>query len=302
MSKRSTQPRRGVMRRSKRRADVRLPALSRPKQRAWFVGVLALGGIVIGATVILADVPGLLWHGIAQSVARAGLVAEQVEIVGATHTRRIDVHQAVLPAGSNSMLDIDLDAARTRVAALPWVADVSIRRALPNRLIVTLEERTPFAIWRSGDSAVLVDAEGTVLAARDLIPFAGLPILVGAGAATEVATLWPVLSTQPQLHARVTGAAWIGRRRWDIRFESGEVLALPEGYDNARAALARCARMDGDNGLLDRGFARFDMRIGDRLVVRRASDPSLSPDLKAATPQAVPQSGLTPKSIKEVSI
>lgn len=299
MNRARGQTRRGAVRRAKRQPDVRLPALSRPKKRAWFVGALAAGGIVLGSAVILGDVPGMAWRGISQSVARVGLVAEQVEIVGATHTRRIDVHQAVLPAGSNSMLDIDLEAARKRVAALPWVADVSIQRALPNRLIVTLQERAPFAIWRTGNSAVLVDAKGTVLTATDLIPFAGLPILVGAGAATEAARLWPVLATQPQLHARVTGAAWIGRRRWDIRFDSGEILALPEGYDNAQGALARFARMESGTGLLDRGFARFDMRIGDRLVVRRASD---KPDLEAKTPSSTPQSGLTPKFIKEVAI
>lgn len=299
MSRRGKPTRRGAVRRAKRRPDVQLPALSRPKKRAWFVGALATCGIALGAGVILGDVPGMAWRAVSQSVARVGLVAEQVEIVGATHTRRIDVHQAVLPAGSNSMLDIDLEAARKRVAALPWVADVSIRRALPSRLIVTLQERTPSAIWRNGNSAVLVDAEGAVLTATDLIPFAGLPILVGPGAATEAARLWPVLATQPQLHARVTGAAWIGRRRWDIRFDSGEILALPEGYDNARSALKRFAEMEAKTGLLDRGLARFDMRIGDRLVVRWASE---KPDLKTTTPQAAPQSGMTPKFIKEVAI
>jgi cell division protein FtsQ len=60
----------------------------------------------------------------------------------------------------------------------------------------------------------------------------------------------------------------VGGRRWDLNFQSGETVALPEGYDQARAALYKFARMDKQNDLLGRGLVRFDLRVPGQMVVR----------------------------------
>jgi cell division protein FtsQ len=83
----------------------------------------------------------------------------------------------------------------------------------------------------------------------------------------------------------MAGATWIGGRRWDIRFSTGEVLALPEGEDAARRALARFAQIDQQNQLLGHGFVRFDMRIPGKLIARISADPGGSvPSIAPATP------------------
>ena len=47
-----------------------------------------------------------------------------------------------------------------------------------------------------------------------------------------------------------------------------EILSLPEGESEAKAALARFAHMDGANRLLGRGILRFDMRDPTKMVMR----------------------------------
>ena len=66
----------------------------------------------------------------------------------------------------------------------------------------------------------------------------------------------------------LAGATWVGNRRWDLQFQSGETLALPEGDSEAAAALVNFARMDGVDRLLGRGIVRFDMRDPARFVLR----------------------------------
>ena len=78
------------------------------------------------------------------------------------------------------------------------------------------------------------------------------------------------------------GATWIGDRRWDIRFRSGETLSLPEGDGAARDALVDFARRDGVARLLGQGIVRFDMRVPGRFVVR-VKDPV--PPLAIDTPK-----------------
>jgi cell division protein FtsQ len=66
----------------------------------------------------------------------------------------------------------------------------------------------------------------------------------------------------------LAGATWVGNRRWDLRFQSGETLSLPEGDRDSASALVNFARMDGVNRLLGRGIVKFDMRDPDRFVLR----------------------------------
>ena len=104
-----------------------------------------------------------------------------------------------------------------------------------------------------------------------------------------------LLAKAPALKPVIAGATWIGERRWDLRFQSGETLSLPEGQDESERALVRFARMDSAQNLLGRGFLKFDMRDPTRFVARidrqvRAIDGSaLSPEPTPAAPATTQQ-------------
>ena len=73
-----------------------------------------------------------------------------------------------------------------------------------------------------------------------------------------------VTTLKPQL----ASATWVGGRRWDLNFQSGEIVALPEGDDAAKTALTKFARLDKSAGLLGRGIVRFDLRVPGKMIVR----------------------------------
>jgi cell division protein FtsQ len=100
-----------------------------------------------------------------------------------------------------------------------------------------------------------------------------LPLVIGPAANRHAAELSRLVDAAPQLKPIIAGATWIGGRRWDIRFHSGETLALPEGEQAAQKALARFASMDKATQLLGRGYPRFDMRIPGKFIVRVSSQP-----------------------------
>ncbi len=95
-----------------------------------------------------------------------------------------------------------------------------------------------------------------------------LPLVVGPDANHQTAALGKLLDAAPALKPMLAGATWVGNRRWDLQFQSGETLALPEGDTEAAAALVNFARMDGVDRLLGRGIVRFDMRDPGRFVLR----------------------------------
>ena len=147
-------------------------------------------------------------------------------------------------------------------------------RRLPDTLLIDLVERKPAAILQRNQMLSLIDAEGHVLAPVDpkTMPVQ-LPLVIGNGVEAHVAELRVLIGGQPALRQLVAGGTWVGDRRWDLRFQSGEVLALPEGVAAARDALARFVRKDSEARLLGQGYVRIDMRDPRQIVVRTSGEP-----------------------------
>jgi cell division septal protein FtsQ len=94
--------------------------------------------------------------------------AEAVAAAAAVAGRRVPaawVQQAVLGrfAGRN-LVQLPLDEVRQRLAANPWVAAVDVAKQLPDRLRVTIAERRPVVLLRSGTELVFADATGRAIA------------------------------------------------------------------------------------------------------------------------------------------
>jgi cell division protein FtsQ len=115
---------------------------------------------------------------------------------------------------------------------------------------------------------VLIDVTGHVLEPISPERARGKLILSGSSAGKQVAVLSALLGAAPALRPQLREAEWIGNRRWNVTFKTGQVLALPEGNRPAADALVAFARMDGTNRLIGGRVAAFDMRAPGRIYLR----------------------------------
>lgn len=236
----------------------------------WLIlGLLA--AMVIAASMMLRLPQMAAWQ-VGEGIGRLGFTVERVEIQGIDQMERLPVYAVALDQPSMAMPNVDIAEIRDRVEALSWVQSARVSRRLPDTLVVSITERTPTAIWQHDQQLYLVDAEGEVLEEVPLDAMPDLPLIIGPAANRQVANFENLMDRAPALRPMLAGATWVGNRRWDLRFQSGETLALPEGQEDAARALIRFARMDGVTGLLGEGFRRFDMRVPDRFVVRVAGE------------------------------
>jgi cell division protein FtsQ len=229
--------------------------------------VMLIGGAVI-AVAVLAGAPQFVGVQMAQVAGRAGFQVKRVEVKGLKRMESLTVYAVALKEHSMAMPLVDLDRIRSDLMQYSWIADARVSRRLPDTLVVDVVERQPAAIWQTNHKLSLVDDKGVVLERVNPNAMPDLPIVIGHLANQQVASLITLLDAVPALRPNLSGASWIGNRRWDLRFESGEVLALPEGEDVAAHALAEFAKIDGVERLLGRGFVRFDMRDPAKFVVR----------------------------------
>lgn len=156
--------------------------------------------------VVLTLVGGVAWVLLVSSLFDARTVA-----VAGTRELPADVVQTVaaVPLGT-PMLRLDTTAIERRVAAVPRVASVQVRRSVDGTVRIEVTERTPVAVVRRGNGVHLVDTTGTDYAAVLAEP-PGLPELrsdrVGSRDTSTVAAL-TVLTGLPQwLRAQVRSIA-----------------------------------------------------------------------------------------------
>ncbi|MEQ1687792.1 MAG: cell division protein FtsQ/DivIB [Sphingopyxis sp.] len=235
------------------------------------IAITLLLGLFVLAAWQIGDVTGVNAYARAEAVeavGRADFSVKRVEVVGANRIDRLHVYDIALGQKDRSMAALDLDDIRRDLLRYGWVADARVSRRLPDTLVIDLVERSPVAVWQNRGNYTLIDVNGRLLPGVDAASVPGLPVLVGRGALAQMHGLQELLASAPALRVQLAGASWVGNRRWDLHFKTGETLALPDDAAGARSAFAEFARMDGVNRLLGRGVQRFDMRIADRFVLR----------------------------------
>jgi cell division protein FtsQ len=258
-----------------------------------------LGGAVVLAWIVasMAGVPAMAAQQVASIAADAGFEVRRVDVRGVKHLNELKVYERVLAERDRAMPQVDIAALRQELLGLSWVADARVSRQLPDTLVIDIVERRPHAVLRKADKLVLIDAAGHELEYVSAARAKGKLVLSGLGAGRQAPALAALLEAAPALKPQVREAEWVGNRRWNLTFKTGQVLALPEGGRESVAALMSFARLDGANRLLGGRVAAFDMRAPDRIYLRvpgRSADAA-----KAATEAAV--AAAKAKSVKLAS-
>ena len=219
------------------------------------------------------------------------LVAAQEKVAGVTHSviaavtpfkltdvtvegRDYVTREAILAAlnvqAGDSLLGIDLQAARKRLEAIDWVASATVERRLPDTLYVTLKERRAVAIWQNGSEYTLIDKNGRTVRASRMPPGAETLLLLGGpGAPEHVGELLLLLAYEPAVARQLRAAVWVGQRRWNLILSNGVEIWLPE--EDAVAALQQAAKLEAQNKLLSREYGVVDLRLPDKLYLKKRS-------------------------------
>jgi cell division protein FtsQ len=214
---------------------------------------------------------------------------DRLTVEGRNRTSREALRAALQVKRGDNLLAADPWAIKRRLEALPWVRSATVERRYPNAMVVTLVERTPIARFRERAGTVLVDDAGALIKVAPEKEHENLILLAGDGAPEAAAALLKLLAEEPDLARRVVSATRFGQRRWDLVFEGGAILRLPDGY--AKAALAKFGGLDRQHSLLARGAVTYDMRLPDRLVIRSSRAAVPAPPAKPAAAKTTRKTG-----------
>ena len=239
----------------------------------FFLTLIIVVGLGLAWTVAsYAGLPEFLRSQMAASASRAGYEVRTLRVTGVARMNEQSVYERLRDDLDRPMPLVDVSEIRENLLDMPWVKDARVSRQLPDMLRVDIVERVPHAALQKPDRLVLVDATGTELEPISAKKSAEMLVITGPGAQRQVGELARLLDTAPALKPQIASAEWIGNRRWNLTFRTGQMLALPEGENGAKA-LVKFAEMDGRNRLIGGKAIAIDMRVPDRAYLRCEDGP-----------------------------
>jgi cell division protein FtsQ len=203
----------------------------------------------------------------ADLVAKAlGFSIKSVTISGERELKEQDLLTLAGIGPRNSLLFLDVAKIRERLQQLPLVKEAAVTKLYPDRLLIEIEERQPFALWQCDGKVLIVAADGVPVAAMRDQRFIHLPLVVGAGANEKLSQYLALLDTAGDLRERIVAGVLVAKRRWTLKTANGIEILLPE--TEPEAALARLVELQQTSHILDKDLISLDLRQPSRLVAR----------------------------------
>lgn len=207
------------------------------------------------------------------------LTLDDAEFSGYHHTQETQLYEALNLLKGTPILSINLLDVKKQLEMLPWVHTASVSRQLSGGLYVNIVERKAYALWQEKGEIWLIDAKGVKITKENLADFSALPFIIGEGAPEHYNQLAEALANTPVLQQKINSLIRVGDRRWDVMFESGARLRLPEATTDYSLGQAwmRFAGLEREHQLLAREVAVYDMRLSDRMIVTLTENGARAP-------------------------
>ncbi len=181
-----------------------------------------------------------------------------------------EVFKAAGISAAASLPFLDVGQVRANLRAVPMIADATVRKLFPDHLVITVTERTPFALWQRDGLVHVVSADGTVIDEFQDARFQRLPHVVGSGANLRVKEYAALLDQVPEMKGRIRAGILVSERRWTLKLANGVDVKLPE--TRPVDALRTLAKLDREAQVLDKDILVVDLRVPGRVAFRLSEE------------------------------
>jgi cell division protein FtsQ len=160
--------------RTQKRVPVRRGAL--PKKTALKLKYVLLAAAALAVLVVIAGATSRYgrssWRFRLES-------SDQIQVAGTRNASRAQVMEVFGQDISRNVFAIPLSERKRQLERIPWVESATVMRLLPNRLNVSLTERTPIAFAQLNSRIMLVDAKGALMNLPAAPQKYSFPVIVG---------------------------------------------------------------------------------------------------------------------------
>jgi cell division protein FtsQ len=163
-----------------------------------------------------------------------------------------------------SLFTVSLQNLAAEVGGIDCVDTVQVRKVFPSGIQVMVSYQEPIAIWLDKREFRFVTRDGNlmrILSDKGLNKFV---LIIGSDAPSHVPALIKFLSQSSELYSKIERAVWIGGRRWDVIFQDGCRVMLPE--DQPELAWNKFVNLQRDHPDFAPGkYKTIDLRVAGKI-------------------------------------
>jgi cell division protein FtsQ len=165
---------------------------------------------------------------------------KSVSVYGAQHMDRESMQQAVMPLVNKGFFAVDVDSIKDRLLQSPWVSSVVVQRTWPNKVLITIVERSATARWNN--SSLLSD-NGEIFNPEASSYPEGIPQLIGAeGQQLEVLQHYKKLNRLLSiLHFKIARLELTPEHAWSVALDNGMKLNI--GYKDVLTRMSHFVKV-----------------------------------------------------------
>ena len=229
--------------------------------------------ILSGTLIIILSIVGILFYKegvlndhIVKKVEEFFLV-KNIETIGRKRASKPKLLSILKNYQNTTLLSLDLESIQLEVEKVPWIKKVIIRRILPNKLRLTIEEFIPKAVWVRGRDRFVLDKNGYLIEKIFDQEYKNYFTVKGVEADLNLMMLIENLENFPEIYNQIDYANFIGRRRWDLHYKTGVKILLPQ--DKVNDSLSILQSYIKNNRLIEKGHKKIDLRVDGKITTDR---------------------------------
>lgn len=202
-----------------------------------------------------------------QQLAKVGFVTKEVSLHGQTYTDKGKISQALRIKPNSPIFAVSLSDIKSRLEAIDWIKYAVVERRLPDKINIIIIEHIPIALGQKNKKLYLIDEDGSIINTADLKPHLHLPIIIGDGAEIYANSLIKMLKVEPTLFKHISSITRVSERRWNVRFDNGLEVKLPE--ENVEKAWDLVIKLYNKKELFAADISSLDLRIPNKIFVEK---------------------------------
>lgn len=211
-----------------------------------------------------------------------GFVINNVEVHGNQRTKKVDIIASLAIQPKAPLYTLDLSDLAQRLQKLTWIKQALIQRQWPDTLKITIQERSPFALWQTNNKLQLVDREGIIIPTDKVQDFYSLPHIIGQDAPANCAQLLVLMAKHPRLQSHITAHVYVDKRRWDLIYKRSVRIKLPA--EDIEPALEHLEKLEEKGHIHKDNVVSIDVRVPQRTYFE-LSPKALSQQMKTVEPK-----------------
>lgn len=166
------------------------------------------------------------------------------------------------------ILQTDPQKIREAINNVPWVKNATVKLQLPNHVIISIEENSPYALWQLDGQFYLIDEQGRQITDQNLERYDYLPWVVGEDANLHAKEYIKMMKDFASVFPYVKAAYRVGNRRWNLLLHNNIEVSLSE--TNPRSSLERLIKLQNKYHILDKQLSNIDLRVANKVFLKRS--------------------------------